>query len=396
MLRHPEETHPQKAHVRQTGTVMLFLVISVVALMGVTALATDAGHVWAVRTELQRTVDAAALAAAANLVNATNTTVTLAQARSTAQNYGTLNHADGVAISIDPNADLTFGNWDLPTEIFDTTVDLTVPDNVTAVRVNARMDGAQNRSVPTILARVVGRAEFQIGADATGYLGWAGSFAPGSADLPIAIDCCAITGDPACVDVCGYLAQNPYPNPTTLTDGVTPATKLEFESTPEQNACWTDFEQDSSISTPQLEAAVADGNGVAFGVQDSGIQLDNGDKVPVVRLMQDKFLGIGDYAGETPAGQDLYDPPAGVDSWVVWFPVVECQSEEHCAGNVTVPVIGAVCFEIREINVAPEKEILGQFFCPDQRPELNCGPSGGSGSGGRNFGIRATRPVLVD
>jgi hypothetical protein len=162
MLRHPEETHPQKAHVRQTGTVMLFLVISVVALMGVTALATDAGHVWAVRTELQRTVDAAALAAAANLVNATNTTVTLAQARSTAQNYGTLNHADGVAISIDPNADLTFGNWDLPTEIFDTTVDLTVPDNVTAVRVNARMDGAQNRSVPTILARVVGRAEFQV------------------------------------------------------------------------------------------------------------------------------------------------------------------------------------------------------------------------------------------
>jgi Flp pilus assembly protein TadG len=395
MTRQLDRLHPHRGWKRQRGTILLFLVISLVALIGVAALATDVGHVWAVRTELQRTVDASALAAAANLVDPTNTTVTLDQARDNAETYGAQNPADGVAISIDRNADVTFGDWDLDAGTFDTTVDLTVPEEVTAVRVDGRMDGTQNRTVATVLARVLGRTEFPVGANAIGNLGWAGSFAPGSADLPIAIDCCAITGDPSCTGFCEYIQQNPYPNPTTLSDGVTPATRLEFNSTPEQNSCWTDFEQDTNISTPVLEGVVDDGNTTSFGIQDPGIQLDNGDKTPIVRMIRDKFQGIGDYAGYPPEGQDLYDPPAGTDSWTVWFPLVECQAEDHCAGNNVVPVIGAVCFEIREVNVTPEKEILGQFFCPMQRPELDCGPAGGSGSGGQNFGIRATRPVLV-
>jgi Flp pilus assembly protein TadG len=378
----------------ERGAVLLLVVIAMLALIGVAALATDVGRVWTVRTQLQRTVDASALAAAANLVDPTNTTVTLGAARNNAVTYGTLNEADNVPISIDPNADLSFGDWDLATGTFDTSVDLTVPEEVTAVRVEARMDGAQNPAVATVLARVLGRTEFQVGANATGYLGWAGVFAPGSADLPIAIDCCAITGNPACDDFCGYIQQNPYPNPTTLADGVTPASRLEFESTPEQNSCWTDFGQDPNINTPALEGIIEDGNSTSFGVQDPGIQLDNGDKTPVIRLIRDKMQGIGEFTGN-PAGQDRYDPPAGIDSWTVWFPVIACQADDHCAGNTVVPVIGAVCFEIREINVTPDKELLGQFFCPDQRPDLDCGPAGGSGSGGTNFGIRATRPVLV-
>jgi Flp pilus assembly protein TadG len=385
----------QRQQVSQGGTVLLLIVIGMVALLGVAALATDVGHVWAVRTELQNTVDASALAAAANLVDATNTTVTLGQARDNAEAYGLLNPADHEQIDIDRNADLTFGNWDLATGTFDTTVDLSVPDNVTAVRVDGRMDGTQNPAVSAVLARVFGRNQFGVGASAIGYLGYAGSFAPGSADLPIAIDCCAISLESSCTDVCGYLESNPYPNPTLLADGVTPATRLEFNSTPEQNACWTDFEQGPSINKPELLDIVRDGNPVSFGVQDPGIQLDNGDKTPAVQIIRDKMMGEGEFTGFPPAGSDLYDPPPGIDSWVVWFPVVACQEEDHCAGNIVVPVLGAVCFEIREINVTPDKEILGRFFCPDQRPELQCGIPG-AGSGGENFGIRATRPVLVD
>ena len=55
---------------RQVGTVLLMLVVSVVGLFGVAALATDVGHVWAARSELQAAADSSALASAANLVDA--------------------------------------------------------------------------------------------------------------------------------------------------------------------------------------------------------------------------------------------------------------------------------------------------------------------------------------
>jgi hypothetical protein len=262
------------------------------------------------------------------------------------------------------------------------------------------MDGVRNPTVSAILGRAVGRTEFSIGANATAYLGFAGSFLPGTIDLPIAIDCCSITGGQTCKNACDYLEQNPYPNPTTLDDGVTPATKLEFDSTPEQNACWTDFGEGSGISTPELEGVVDDGNSEEFGIQDPGIQLDNGDKTPVIAQILDRMMGTGDYLGLDPEGSDRYDSPAGIDSWVVGLPVYGrpngngCEVSENCGGNYPVPVVGAVCFEIREINVTPEKEILGRFFCPGPSEPLGCDIVG-AGSGGENFGIRATRPVLV-
>ncbi len=372
---------------------MLLVVFGMVALLGLGALATDVGHVWAVRTELQNTVDAAALAAASNMIDVPNAGVTLDPAQNAAEAYGLLNEADQHPISIDRNADVTFGDWDLATSTFDPTVNLADPDQVTAVRVRGRMDGAQNPRMPTILARVFGRNSFGVGANAIAYLGFAGSFLPGTAELPIAIDCCAISQASGCTDACDYLEANPYPNPILLADGVTQATKLEFNSTNEQNACWTDFGEGPSISTPDLELVVDDGNPVEFGTQYPGIQLDNGDKTPIVKLVKDKFLGTSDYLGN-PAGSDLYDPPAGIDSWVIGLPVVACQSEDHCAGNTVVPIVGAVCFEIREIRVTPEKEILGRFFCPGPGEPLDC-QIVGSGSGGQNFGIRATRPSLV-
>jgi Flp pilus assembly protein TadG len=91
----------------ERGAVLLLVVIAMLALIGVAALATDVGRVWTVRTQLQRTVDASALAAAANLVDPTNTTVTLGAARNNAVTYGTLNEADNVPISTPTSASAT-------------------------------------------------------------------------------------------------------------------------------------------------------------------------------------------------------------------------------------------------------------------------------------------------
>ncbi len=379
---------------RQVGTVLLMLVVSVVGLFGVAALATDVGHVWAARSELQAAADAAALASAANLVDAAGTSVTLPAATASAQTYGLANQADQKAISI-LAADLSFGDWDLATAQLNTSVDLTDPDQVTAVRVVARLDQTANGPVQTVFARVLGRQSFGFTGNATGYLGFAGSFPPGTIDLPIGIDCCAISGPSCSSDYCSTIQSNP-PNPCMLSDGITQVTCLEVDPSPTQNACWTEFDGLSpSINTPGMEQIIHDGNTSTAGVSDP-VYLDNGDKTPIVRTISDKFYGTGGYSG-SPSGSDIYPLLDGVsDSWVVGLPVFECQSDTGCAGGLPQRIVGAVCFEIREIIVTPDKVIKGRFLCSGDSLFSQCGIGGpGSGPGGQNFGVRASVPVLV-
>ena len=82
--------------------------------------------------------------------------------------------------------------------------------------------------------------------------------------------------------------------------------------------------------------------------------------------------------------------------FVVGLPVFECQTDDHCAGGDPAYIVGAVCFEIREIIVTPNKVIKGRFLCQGDALFSQCGIGGpGSGSGGLNFGVRAGVPVLV-
>jgi hypothetical protein len=76
--------------------------------------------------------------------------------------------------------------------------------------------------------------------------------------------------------------------------------------------------------------------------------------------------------------------------------VFECQTDDHCSGGGPANIVGAVCFEIREIIVTPDKIIKGRFLCPGDARFSQCGIGGaGSGSGGMNFGVRAGVPTLV-
>ncbi len=380
---------------RQVGTVLLMLVVSMVGLFGVAALATDVGHVWAARSELQAAADAAALASAANLVDAAGTSVTLPAATASAQTYGLANQADQRAIAV-LAGDLTFGDWDLQTSQLNTAVDLGDPDQVTAVQVVARLDQTANGPVQAILAQVMGRQNFPLTANATGYLGFAGSFPPGSVDLPLVIDCCTISGADCKGDYCSTV-QNNIPNPCPLKTTGEMVTCLEFNSTPEQNACWSEFDGTSpSINTPGLTDIVNNGTSSTVDVSHP-IFLDNGDKTPIISDINDKFQGEGVF-DSNPYGSDIYSPPDDglMDSWVIGIPVVECQTDAHCAGGDSFRIVGAVCFEIREIVVTPDKIIKGRFLCKGDAGFSQCGIGGaGSGSGGLNFGVRAGIPVLV-
>jgi hypothetical protein len=373
---------------------MIAVLVSLVALIAAGALAIDAGAIWVARTHLQNAADAAALAGAKDLVDSTGN-VSLSVAQSQALSFGAQNESIHESVTILPG-DLEFGSWDPDARTFDTSVDLSDPELVTALKVRTRADGSPNSPVSAFFSRVLGRTSFDVGAEAIAYLGFAGPPGPGGVPLPIAIDCCELRGSPHCdQDYCATINSNP-PNPCMLDDpqddGVTQVSCLEFFSTPEQNACWTSLEQfDSSVNTPEMLDIIRNNN---MDEVPDYIQLDNGTKTPVISEINDRFQGSGNWDLSNRSGEDIYLPKTGVaDSWVVALPVVECQDSDNCAGSQPALIVGFVCFEIREVVVTPDKIIRGRFLCPGDDAMDRCDLP--SSSGGGPFGIRAQFPVLV-
>jgi Flp pilus assembly protein TadG len=375
---------------------MITVLVALGALLAAGALAIDVGLVWSARTQLQNAADAAALAAAANMIDPATPAVTLSAAQAAGIDQAGLNAAVAAPSVQVASTDLSFGRWDTATRTLDTSVDLSDPAQVTGVEVMARLDGTANDSVPAFMARVLGRDSFAMTSRATAYLGYAGRAGPGSVDLPIVIDCCKLRGADCGQDYCETIVTDP-PNPCPLDapqagDGL--VTCLDFDPTAEQNACWTVFDgEQPSVNSADLREIVENGTSTAVGVE-GAIYIDNGDKTPVISDINDRFHGDGAFSGN-PAGVDRYPPLDGVeDSWVVGFPVVECQSESHCATGTPANIVGFVCFEIREVDVVPEKIIRGRFLCPSDPLFSEC-DLGRSRTGGDDFGVRAQIPVLV-
>jgi hypothetical protein len=382
----------------ESGVSYILVLGALVALIGVGAFTIDAGAILVGRTQLQNAVDSAALAGSADLVDDVGAVVTLSEAQARAVEYGALNDAQHSAVTIAP-ADLEYGSWDLRTRTFDTSVDLTDPRQVTALRVTGRLDGTTNAAIPAQFARILGRSEFAVSTKAIGYLGYSGGIGPGKLPFPVAIDCCELRGSPNCdQDYCQTVTTNP-PNPCALTSPQTGAPSvvscLEFASTPEQNACWTALsETDSAVSTTAMRKIITDWNPNSLDTR-SQIFLDNGTKTAVMNTLSDRFYGSGAWNASTRGGTDRYAPFDGVsDSWVVPLPVVECQDDINCAGGENARVQGYVCFEVREIIGAPNKLIKGRFLCASDPLFEDCDLD--ATSGGEDYGIRAHVPVLVD
>jgi hypothetical protein len=224
-----------------------------------------------------------------------------------------------------------------------------------------------------------------VNTDAIAYWGFAGSGGPGTVDLPIAIDCCAISGSRAgsmCSENYCQFVSNAIPNPCPLASGEMTSC-LEFHSTPEQNACWTAFKTDSaSVSVPDMTEIVQNGNTTEVG--GDPIYIDNGTKTPVVQDIQNRF----ETEGTDTNGDGI------VDSWVVGLPVIECQNPgDQCAGGDPQVIKGFICMDIREVVVNPYKIIKGDFICPtDPRCDMV-----GFGPGGTIAGsISSDYPVLVN
>lgn len=156
----------RRASDRRRGVVAVQVAVLLVVLLGFAALTVDVGVMYNAKADLQRTADAAALAAAARLVERHEGVDTVGLAKGTAATFTYLNPVWGGAVTLDGDVDVVLGRavynpssgqyTFTPTEI--------APD---AVRVQVRKTAdSPNGSLGLYFARIFGISSTEITAQA--------------------------------------------------------------------------------------------------------------------------------------------------------------------------------------------------------------------------------------
>ncbi len=144
---------------RRRGAVLIYITISLVALLGFIALAIDLGVVMVARTQIQNAADAAAFAGARTLTGGAN--ANLAQATTNGQNVAAANAIMGQPIPA-ANVTMTYGSYhyDPSTLTFSPQIPPVAPDGYDLAQ--ATLTQANS----TFFAKVFGITAFNVGATA--------------------------------------------------------------------------------------------------------------------------------------------------------------------------------------------------------------------------------------
>lgn len=172
LVRLPRFTiqRPVRLRASESGSIGVFIALSGVLLCGFAALAVDAGLLYFNKTELQNTADAVALAALADVGDATRvaaTAVLYAQKNLAQQEGASVEDEDDDAETAEPlTADVVAvqGQWDGTTRVFTATD--TAPN---AVRVVASRTEATGNARELYFARVLGHDRMDVSASAVAY-----------------------------------------------------------------------------------------------------------------------------------------------------------------------------------------------------------------------------------
>ena len=184
----------------RSGSVLVFAAFMMVVMFGLIAFAVDVGYLSVVRSQLQSSADAAALAAAWELVNEQDLTADAGsqewygvyQTINVAGQYADLNQVASSAPTLAPE-DVVVGHVDDP---FDLSAPWSFvdPSSFNAVRVSVRKTGSQNGEVGLFFAKALGFGSAAMEAEATAmFMNNIGGFAaPSSGEnlgiLPFTID----------------------------------------------------------------------------------------------------------------------------------------------------------------------------------------------------------------
>jgi Flp pilus assembly protein TadG len=162
-MKHAEN---QFLRTRRRGAVAVQVVVASTVLLGFAALSVDVGALYNAKGDLQRAVDAAAMAAAGQLSNFEGDTDPMALAMSAAQYSLTQNPVLGQSLTLGSD-DVQFGraNYDSESNTYTFTPTMSFPD---AVRITLRQTSdSPNGALPLYFAPILGKTHSELSARAT-------------------------------------------------------------------------------------------------------------------------------------------------------------------------------------------------------------------------------------
>jgi hypothetical protein len=176
----------------ERGAVAVFVAVTLVALIGFTALAVDVGYLYGVKNELHNAADAGALAGAHELFD-DDGNLTVAAAIAEAERITPLNSTGKEAVAHLP---IETGHWSFINKVFTPSGNTTQAEwqersfsdlDADLNFINAVRVRTQRPETPSFFARIFGIDKFFLNANAVAYIGFAGSVPPFTVDQPIAL-----------------------------------------------------------------------------------------------------------------------------------------------------------------------------------------------------------------
>ncbi len=167
----PRRVSPIPRDAARRGSITVLTAFLLIVFLALVAFSLDIGYMMLIRTELQRTADAAALASAWELTTQEDVTLALPEARSAALEYTGRNPVGRRPTELDANltndlnGDLVIGSIADFQRVDD--MDFSDRSSFNAVQVRVRRDQIQNGEVPLFFARFLGRDRVSLRATAT-------------------------------------------------------------------------------------------------------------------------------------------------------------------------------------------------------------------------------------
>lgn len=416
----------RKLAANQAGAVLVYVVLIMIIFLAFTALAVDIAHLYVVKNELQNAADAGALAGARRLFNLDGSINVLAN--DYAYDAAVANMSEGVAVDVNytrgtgsNGGDIQRGHWSFGTRTFTANSAGTQKENwwriptssldsdpgfINAVKVTTRRETPQATS---FFARVLGFMGFTVSAEAVAYIGFAGSILPEELDQPIAICKQSVTDA----------------NGNDIDCNIGRMSNSGSNAATHNTSAWTNYTLDCTTANKT--------NVVPLVCREPG---SNPWTIPF-------GASIGSTGGEidpiSSAVRSCFNPKNRTDPWDLVLPVIDCPNNNP--GNCS-QVLGAIKLSVvwvsdRDADTDKEFEKedfpparMGDWVCPsscagsrvccwqnfvsyfnlknvDGAPAVyakrsiyfrpSCSRAEPRGiSGGKNFGILAKIPVLVN
>ena len=323
------------------GVMAALVALFLTAFIGLMGAGIDLGLVYAARGEMQNAADAAAMAAAADLITDSNgdnlIETNYSGAAVTAESYVTSNKLAKYLLDWTAADLFEAGKWDFDVGDFSRTGPSGNTDDLDAARVTL------NRNVQTYFTRIFGLDSVDVQVRSTGFLGCSGD--GGKADLPLAVD----------ANVLAARGQ-----------------ALNLNSENDENVQWTSFRVWPS-NTNTVKAYIENPETIPAMNIGETLYLTNGTTTPLLVALETAY-------NRALANGDVLEG----GYWHVKLPVVNWDNPTN--GKL----VGFINYKMTQvIPTGGDKGIKG-YWATEDLVDMGATP------GGECYGVRAGRPALIN